>query len=60
MKVYVVLGGWEYEGCDECSAKVFTDRNAANAYGASIWKETCDDSVVFSYDFYRVVEREVE
>lgn len=60
MKVYVVLGGWAYEGCDESSLRVFTDCDAAYDYGASIWKETCDDSVEFSYDFYRVVEREVE
>jgi hypothetical protein len=55
MQVYVVLGGWEYEGCDYDSAAVFADESSAEIYGQALVAEAAE----YRYDFYRVVPREV-
>ena len=56
MQVFVVLGGYEYEGCDSDSCDVFEDESLAEAYGQSL----VDPDGEYRYDFYRVVQREVQ
>jgi len=48
--VYVVIGGWKFEGSDAESIGVFSDRDTAVAYGESLL-------VGNRYDSYEIVER---
>lgn len=36
MKVYSVQGGWEYEGSSDSSLRVFSSREKAEAYAATL------------------------
>lgn len=53
MKVYVVSYGWDWEGEDENSLRVFADEAKAQAYHDA-YKEAGN------YDYALMLEREVE
>lgn len=52
MKVYVVYGGWDYEGVYGQSIRVFSSEEKAEEYSDKLVKE--------SYDYVNVDEREVD
>lgn len=52
VKLYCVLGGWDYEGSDVESLKVFSCREKAIEFGKFLVED--------GYDFYNVEVREVE
>lgn len=54
MKVYVVSYGWDYEGEDEESVRVFADEAKAAAY-RDAYKEARN-----RYNYALMLEREVE
>jgi hypothetical protein len=60
MKVYLVLGGWDYEGCDDDSAVVFSSKESAEAYVANESSISEYDPYKIDYDFYKIVELEVQ
>jgi hypothetical protein len=53
LQIFVVMGGWEYEGCDSQSVKLFFDEPSAEEEG----KRLVDEE---KYDFYNIVECPVE
>lgn len=54
MQVYVVIGGFDYEGYDSDSVRVFSTLAEADAYGESLVKEDG------GYDRFDVVSRKVD
>ena len=54
--VYVVMGGWQYEGLCDVHIKVFTDKFKAEAYAKDIENGETD----YTYDYAVVVETEIE
>ena len=56
MKVYVVMGGWEYEGEDVDEMKVFTDKLDAEVYKLELEKKDLVSSTPF-YDYVDVIEK---
>lgn len=58
-KVYVVMGGINYEEQNTDTVRVFFSRDAAVAYGESLTAEQGDLSAT-QYDYYEIVERDVE
>ena len=50
--VYIVLGGWDYEGCDIGSTQIFATEGEAREYGQSL-------VLVGGFHFYDLVVREV-
>ncbi len=50
--VYVVMGGWDYEGCDAESVEIFSTRDEADEYGESL-------VTVGGFHYFRVMVREV-
>jgi hypothetical protein len=51
MEFYIVAGTHEHEGADLDSSKIFSDFEAALAYG---------ELLLASYDAYEIVQRSVE
>ena len=56
MKVYVVMGGWEYEGYHDDEMKIFTDKLDAEVYKLELEKKHLASSTPF-YDFVDVIEK---
>ena len=55
MKVYVVMGSWEYDGFDDTKMKIFTDK-----LDAEVYKQELEDTVKINktyYDFVHVLEK---
>jgi len=50
--VYIVMGGWDYEGFDIDSVQIFTTEGEARDYGASLIS-------VGGFDCYDLAVREV-
>lgn len=50
--VYIVMGGWDYEGFDIDSTQIFVTEREARDYGASLIS-------VGGFDYYDLVVREV-
>ena len=55
MKVYIVQGGWDYEGCDVSSMRAFDSMEKAKA-----GKELLENDAASSYDYVVLSELEVE
>ena len=53
MIVYVVMGGWDYEGENAGSVKTFMNRDNAVTYGESLVSNEY-------YHYYEIVESEVK
>jgi len=53
MFVYSVMGGWDYEGFDGESLRLFDCKSAAEAYGDELKEQ-------FSYDYIEVKVMEVQ
>lgn len=56
MSVFVVAGGWDYEGHDFDSVRVFATREAADAYAEEIIRGERGSR----YDYANVTEQEVK
>lgn len=56
MKVYVVMGGWEYEGFDEDKMEIFTDKLDAEVYKLELEKKDLVLDTPF-YDYVDVLEK---
>ena len=46
MQVFMIIGGFDHEGCDKDSLKAFSSREEALQYG---------ESLLASYDYYELV-----
>ena len=56
MKVYVVMGSWEYDGFDDTKMKIFTDELDAGVYKKQLEdRELVPDTPY--YDFVHVLEK---
>ena len=56
MKVYVVMGSWEYDGFDDTKMKIFTDKLDAEVYKQELEdRELVPDTPY--YDFVHVLEK---
>ena len=56
MKVYVVMGSWEYDGFDDTKMKIFTDKLDAEVYKHELEdRELVPDTPY--YDFVHVLEK---
>ena len=56
MKVYVVMGSWEYDGFDDTKMKIFTDKLDAGVYKQELEdRELVPDTPY--YDFVHVLEK---
>ena len=51
MQVFMVIGGFEHEGCDKDSLKAFASREEALAWGEELLK--------VEYDYYELVVQEL-
>ena len=51
--VFIVMGGWDYEGFDLDSARLFVTEREAREYGESII------DTLHGFDYFDVVTREV-
>lgn len=51
--IYIVAGGWSYEGENLDSASLFTDKETAKSYGQWLVEHE-------GYDYFQMVERVVE
>ena len=58
MKVYIAAGGWNYEGWHDESIRVFTDKTKADEYAKTL--VTTDNEWEYAYDYYEVVEKELQ
>jgi hypothetical protein len=58
-KVYVVMGGWQYEGLCDSHIKVFTDKSKAEVYAKDI-EIRLHGETDYTYDYAVVVETEIE
>ena len=56
MKVYVVMGSWEYDGYDDTKMKIFTDKLDAEVYKKELEGRDLVPDTPF-YDFVHVLER---
>ena len=56
MKVYVVMGGWEYEGIHEDKMEIFTDKLDAEVYKLELKKEELVPGNPF-YDYVNIMEK---
>ena len=56
MKVYVVMGGWVYEGHGVDTMKIFTDKLDAEVYKLELEKKDLVLGTPF-YDYVDVVEK---
>jgi len=56
MKVYVVMGSWEYDGYDDTKMKIFTDKLDAEMYKKKLEDRDLAPDTPF-YDFVHVLER---
>lgn len=56
MKVYVVMGGWEYEGHHDDEMKIFTDKLDAEVYKLELEQKDLVSGTPF-YDFVDVIEK---
>ena len=56
MKVYVVMGGWEYEGHHDDEMKIFTDKLDAEVYKLELEKKDLVSGTPF-YDYVDVMEK---
>ncbi len=56
MKVYVVMGSWEYDGYDDTKMKIFTDKLDAEVYKQELENETSYPDTPY-YDFVHVLEK---
>jgi len=57
MKVYIAAAGYNYEGWETDTIRVFTNEAEAHAYGKSLVTRDVDE---WPFDFYEVIEKEVE
>ena len=57
-KVYVVIGGWDYEGQDVDSVRLFLDRESAEWYGKELTVPDPTYERTF-YDYVEIVERTI-
>lgn len=53
--VFVVIGGWKWDGEDGDSVRVFTHRELAEDYAASL-TEDINASGLARYDFTKILE----
>ena len=58
MKVYVVMGSWEYDGYDDTEMKIFTDKLDAEVYKKELEDRELVPNTPF-YDFVHVLERKL-
>jgi hypothetical protein len=58
MKVYVVMGSWEYDGFDDTKMKIFTDKLDAEVYKQELGGRELVPNTPY-YDFVHVLEREL-
>ena len=56
MKVYVVMGSWEYDGFDDTKMKIFTDKLDAEVYKQELESRDLVPDTPF-YDFVHVLEK---
>ena len=56
MKVYVVMGSWEYDGFDDTKMKIFTDKLDAEVYKQELENEMVSPTTPY-YDFVHVLEK---
>jgi hypothetical protein len=56
MKVYVVMGSWEYDGYDDTKMKIFTDKLDAEVYKQELENEMVSPTTPY-YDFVHVLEK---
>ena len=56
MKVYVVMGGWEYEGYHEDKMEIFTDKLDAEVYKLELETKDLVSGTPF-YDYVDVMEK---
>ena len=52
MKVYIVIGGNNYEGCDCYSMRWFSDKESCEEYGREVLVKRK------KFDFYEIMEGE--
>jgi len=57
--VFVVIGGWNYEGEDVESVQIFTTREESENYGNLLVNNVSTDVNVSHYDYYDIVERTI-
>lgn len=61
MKVYVVLGGYDYEGFSGWTMKTFSSKGSAEAYSLRMTTTgIIDDGDTYIFDHSEVFEQEVE
>lgn len=60
MKVWVVSYGWDYEGEDEKSLRVFAREEDAVAYRDQWNADVCSVRAYSTYDYALMLEREVQ
>ena len=58
MKVYVVMGSWEYDGYDDTQMKIFTDKLDAEVYKQELEHEMLSPDIPY-YDFVHVLEKTI-
>ena len=56
MKVYVVMGSWEYDGFDDTKMKIFTDKLDAEVYKQELENTEYLENKTY-YDFVHVLEK---
>lgn len=56
MEVFVVIGGWNWEGTDSESVRVFTHRELAEDYSAELTTKE-NESGYRRYDYADILER---
>ena len=56
MKVYVVMGSWEYDGYDDTKMKIFTDKLDAEVYKQELENRELVPNTPY-YDFVHVLEK---
>lgn len=56
MYVYVVMGGWEYEGHDNDTMCIFTDKLDAEVYKLELQKKALTPITPF-YDFVHIIKK---
>lgn len=58
MKVYMVIGGYNHEGCNQDSLRAFLDKDQAELYAQSL----VDGSKMYysRYEYYEIVEQDLD
>jgi hypothetical protein len=54
MKVYMVIGGYNHQGCNQDSLRAFLDKDQAELYAQSLV-----DRTQMRYDYYELVEQDL-